>query len=766
MVFDFFKDDKEEENLALCSPLPIYGVPSTQMNKVELSEALKLQDFPRNWSHLCDLQKSSQTTATIKKELLRFRNLQGKWDVADMDARRLPHPDYVQMMAQTGLMGMELPEELGGPGLTMMDKFHLMHLVGYMDLALAWILVQNLGNVDHPFLLFGPDHLVLEWGPRIASGQVFGSYAQSEPYAGSDVKALTMYAKPMPQDKYRIDGYKHYIGSGNWSDFMIVFAKASEDPNNFSMTCFFTETNNPGVYVGPEHLTWGLKPAVQNKILFKNCIVEKHNMIGSEGMGFEVGDFSMGYTRIGMCCANIGSVQKVMQIWNDSATSLPHTFRSIVTCGLSFEQIAAALARALEADSQGVPYEISALAKSCTADFCWHAVELAWEDAGRRVMQTGTTAPGLARLLGDARIVRIFEGPTEALIAHVGKLLSAGTFYLERMVGWFKKHFNNPPAVGDLLKAIDEAKALFKENSAKFRPMFDSPKEYMSLQHAFLGFLASVYIVPISLGTLEDSHPLAKHAKECADQVAKNALLHVKSLPFESTVISSKKIPELLEGFQLEIGDIDQIHAGEDWDYDPMLRRNFQDIKQSYTHLQTKWADTAPVKTHVYEGYSIHRHEKGAASTFKLLQALRGFGEHRVYSRLADERGLHHPHVYLELAKMGLFGIQIPKDKGGLGLKYVDSMAVFQQLGALDSSLAVVLAYAYYFGTHLVFNHGTEECKKATFERLRRGLSYSSLVSAEKIGTMTQDGNFKKSVGIRRSYVHGWMGATVCHESR
>ncbi|WP_163778359.1 AMP-binding protein [Myxococcus vastator] len=346
-----------------------------------------------------------------------------------IDERRTLPPYVILDFGNQGLLGMLVPEAHGGLGFTTREFLRVMELLGSKDMTLA--LFVGLNNVlgVRPVLRFGGEQLKARYLPALARGRELAAFSLTEPGAGSNPQALETTARASG-DGYRLSGTKIWSGSAAWAGLMNVFARhvdANGQPAGFS--AFAIPQGSPGVRQGPEALTMGLRGMIQNTVHLEDVPVEPWQLLGEPGNGMAVAQDTLCYGRLAIASVCLGATRLCVQLMLQYAQGRrvstgpllqnPYT-RAVL--GEAMHQIAAIEALIdrvvgkVEA-GQDVAPEVLAVCKSVSTEVLWTTVDRTMQLAGGRGYLESNFIPQLFR---DARIFRIFEGPTETLHHFVG----------------------------------------------------------------------------------------------------------------------------------------------------------------------------------------------------------------------------------------------------------------------------------------------------------------------------------------------------------
>ncbi len=204
-----------------------------------------------------------------------------------------------------GLLGAAFPEEYGGLGKDFVTATLVNEcLGGGHSFAVAMAAHNGIGSL--PILYFGTEEQKKRYVPKLATGEMKGAYALTEPGSGSDALAAKTTAMPTPDGKgYAINGQKIWITNAGFADVFTVFAKVDGD----KFSAFIVERNTPGLSFGEEEHKMGIKGSSTRQLFFENCIVPKENLLGEIGKGHIIAFNILNIGRLKLCAATSGGAK-------------------------------------------------------------------------------------------------------------------------------------------------------------------------------------------------------------------------------------------------------------------------------------------------------------------------------------------------------------------------------------------------------------------------------------------------------------------------
>jgi alkylation response protein AidB-like acyl-CoA dehydrogenase len=351
-----------------------------------------------------------------------------RFDFASYDRRRMFAPHVVLELAPLGCFGLHAPVEIGGLGLSFEQMVSVEQELASIDVTLAaFIGIHNALGL-HPVLEHGSaeQKAGLE---RFARGHAVLGFALTEPEAGSDPKALATTAQPVPGG-YVLNGEKLWIGNAGWAQALIALARIEgEGAASARYAAFLLPLDRPGIEVGQESATLGLRGIVQNHVRLSDVFVSVDEMIGRPGQGLDVAGSAMQFGRLGIAAIATGAMRRAFQLASTYARRRRIAGRLLadrlqVRSELGqFAAETAMLDRAVRFAARrldrgvALPEQVAIALKVIASERAWHWTDRAMQMVGGRGYDEANLLP---RLLRDVRVLRIFEGPTEALQTYLG----------------------------------------------------------------------------------------------------------------------------------------------------------------------------------------------------------------------------------------------------------------------------------------------------------------------------------------------------------
>lgn len=218
--------------------------------------------------------------------------------------KEFPAENFKQM-GELGLMGMMIPEEYGGESADAISYVLALSEIAYSCASTSVVMSVQNSIVCETFYKFGTEEQKQEFLVPLASGEMIGAFALTEPDAGSDpVSQQTTAVKD--GDQYIINGTKRFITTGKHSKVVLVTAKTDESKGHRGISCFVIPKGTPGLIVGHMEDKMGLRASDTTDIILENCAVPASNIISKEGDGFKIAMSGLDSGRIGIAAQSYG----------------------------------------------------------------------------------------------------------------------------------------------------------------------------------------------------------------------------------------------------------------------------------------------------------------------------------------------------------------------------------------------------------------------------------------------------------------------------
>jgi acyl-CoA dehydrogenase len=243
--------------------------------------------------------------AHLRDAVREFAQSTVKRYAADVDRdHRFPR-EAIDGAREIDLMGILIPAEYGGAGLD-----HLAFTICVEELARACASTSVIVDVHNsvgsePILLFGTEEQKRAWLPRLASGEVLGAFALTEPASGSDAAALQTTARRVGAE-WVLSGTKVFISNIGEAGVYLVFARTGPEPRAAGVSAFIVPGDSDGLRIGQVFKKMGLNGSPTGELLLEEVRVTASGLLHHEGGGFAVAMRALDSGRIGISGQALG----------------------------------------------------------------------------------------------------------------------------------------------------------------------------------------------------------------------------------------------------------------------------------------------------------------------------------------------------------------------------------------------------------------------------------------------------------------------------
>lgn len=349
--------------------------------------------------------------------------------VRRMDEEQQIDAGLLRKLFELGLMGIAIPEELGGSDGTFFDAVLAVEEISTIDPAVGLVVdVQNT-LVASALMRWGTLEQRMKWLPRLAADTV-GAYALSEARAGSDAFALESRAERRGNG-YVLNGRKQWISNAKEAGVFIVFATVDPAAGYKGITAFIVEHDNPGFTVGRKEDKLGIRASSTCELILDECAVAADQVLGEVGKGYRIAIETLNEGRIGIGAQMLGLAEGALAYAVRHAKERKQFGRAIA----DFQAMRFQLAEmATEIEAARLLVYSAARMKDAGRNFRKEAAmcklfasQMAERVASRAVEVLG--GPGFVKdapvekLYRDAKIGSIYEGTSFMQLATIAKSL-------------------------------------------------------------------------------------------------------------------------------------------------------------------------------------------------------------------------------------------------------------------------------------------------------------------------------------------------------
>jgi alkylation response protein AidB-like acyl-CoA dehydrogenase len=257
-------------------------------------------------------------------------------------------PSIFKKAVELGLLGIAVPEEYGGMGMSFNTSMLIADIIGGAG-SFSTTYGAHTGIGTLPILYYGTEAQKQQYLPKLATGEWAACYCLTEPDAGSDANSGKTKAVLSPDGKhYLLTGQKMWISNAGFADLFIVFAKIEDDKN---LTAFIVEKTFGGITMNEEEKKMGIKGSSTRQVFFNDCPVPVENMLSDRQNGFKIAVNILNIGRVKLGAGVLGGVRTVISHAINYSTERKQFGVSINTFGAMKSKLAEMAARTYVTES-------------------------------------------------------------------------------------------------------------------------------------------------------------------------------------------------------------------------------------------------------------------------------------------------------------------------------------------------------------------------------------------------------------------------------
>ena len=223
-----------------------------------------------------------------------------------IEEKRWIGDDVIRGLGERGLMGLYVPEQYGGQGLSQTGYCRVSEAFAGIDATLSVVMGVHQSIGMKGIVLFGTDEQKERFLPDLASGRKLAGFALTEPGAGSDAYACSSRATLQPDGSWKLNGEKRYIGNGSKGSVFVTFARTEIDGKD-RHTAFILEKGMKGFEVGERFDTMGLRGNDLRRLHFNDVRIPPENVLGEAGNGFRIAMQILNNGRLSLGTGSVGA---------------------------------------------------------------------------------------------------------------------------------------------------------------------------------------------------------------------------------------------------------------------------------------------------------------------------------------------------------------------------------------------------------------------------------------------------------------------------
>ena len=341
--------------------------------------------------------------------------------------------EAIAAMRELGTFGWSIPEEYGGSGLTSEELALAFMELTQCSIAYRVVGAQNAGIGSECLIRDGTDEQKKKYLPGLASGELIGCLALTEPEAGSDATALQTKAVKTDDGHYVLNGMKRYITLAPIADVFTVFARTDDSARGGKgVTAFIIERGTPGLTTSGSTPKMGQEGAPIGEIYLKDCRVHESAIVGGEpGLGFRTVMKALNKQRINLSALSTGPAIRMLsdavaytrerKQFGQPIAEFQLIQAMLAECKVEIEAARALILETARKRDRGedVTMDVS-LCKYYSTEMCGRVADRVVQIFGGQGYVKGR---GIERFYRDVRALRIYEGTSQIHLLNIAKNL-------------------------------------------------------------------------------------------------------------------------------------------------------------------------------------------------------------------------------------------------------------------------------------------------------------------------------------------------------
>jgi alkylation response protein AidB-like acyl-CoA dehydrogenase len=260
---------------------------------------------------LVDLPEDVVDIQNLARDFARNEILPG---AAERDQSHAFPREIVNQLGEMGFMGIFVPEEYGGVGMSVLAYVSALEEICYADAGVGVIMSVNNSLAGWPILAFGTEEQKHKYLTPIATGEKVGCYGLTEPEAGSDAGAQKTRYDKNDAGNYVLNGTKMWITNGPQAEICVTYANKDPSLRHRGVSAFIIEKGMPGFDVGKVEEKMGIACSSTSELVYTDLEVPAENLLHTEDKGFHVAMATLDGGRIGIAAQALGIAQRALDL--------------------------------------------------------------------------------------------------------------------------------------------------------------------------------------------------------------------------------------------------------------------------------------------------------------------------------------------------------------------------------------------------------------------------------------------------------------------
>lgn len=506
------------------------------------------------------------------------------------DEQRNFPPHVFLDLGNQGFFGLHVSRKYGGLELKTTDMLRVIEQLAAIDLTLATLVIESIQGA-HTLENYATESMKSRYLNQLANGRIFTAGAMTESSAGSNPRAIKSTATPNHQNGWTLRGSKRWVGMGASAEIIAMYVHEFDQHNQWiGMSSFLVPKDAPGLQIGPESTTMGLRGFAKHTLYMNQIHVSPEQRLGKPGCGMEIAQDNMMFIRLCLAAASLGAMKKCAQLLVRYAERRTITTGKLIDNPVILMRISEMtamidtlsyfityIAEHHDKPDTHLPEEAFVIAKILGSECLNWATDTLVQTLGARGYEETN---GVAKLFRDARVFRIFEGPTEALNMYVGSRVLTKNVHIENFID---ETLHQSDLFAEMKLSIKTLQQHYQHDKS------DIFTKTFSLQYwtqSVVGEIMSYGFVALVLThlTQQDSSQRLNRALTWVNQYYADTVRKMfRPAPAEKVLLQSAQAHEFVAHYIDSIGNIESPRAMVDNSIDSLLRR---DQKSAYDENQ------------------------------------------------------------------------------------------------------------------------------------------------------------------------------------
>jgi alkylation response protein AidB-like acyl-CoA dehydrogenase len=246
--------------------------------------------------------------ALLRRTVREFAETEIRPHVREWDEEQHFPSELIPKMAALGLMGIQVPEQYGGAGMSAIDYCICIEELARVDPSVALSVAAHNGLCSSHISLFGTHEQKEKYLTPLARGEKLGAWGLTESTSGSDAAGMRTVAA-RAGTCWVLNGSKTFTTHGRVGNTMVVMALTDRAAATKGISAFIVEHGTPGMTAGKKEDKLGMRASDTSEVIFENCRIGVDQLLGGEGQGFVNTMQVLDAGRIGIAALSVGLAQ-------------------------------------------------------------------------------------------------------------------------------------------------------------------------------------------------------------------------------------------------------------------------------------------------------------------------------------------------------------------------------------------------------------------------------------------------------------------------